>query len=483
MSEPKNPTEDHQASSTTPDKTKQDRKMKRRSSLQKIIFGIAIGIMIGVLFTQKVVDYLPNILPTLMAVTIAFFVLLTILILALPSISNYLIKRYTGKEMDVESVAGDIQKKTNSIADAIANVVLVKANPEVKRNIRTNLPDILHYLIFSRLRSGGLRLLLTVFAAVGGLMGTILLYNQNQLLQAQNRKIDIQTSLMESERRGSQVVLMGNVLEDMSAEIQRQKDEGARNDSTGYELSSSLIGRIAATSQGFMPYKFLQGDTLTAKEYSLERGQLLLALVNSRLDSLSMERINRSCTFLSAYLNGFNLREARLYGADLYQADLRGADLQRANLREVDLGGADLRLSQLVGINLRGANLRGANLGGANLREADLRGGDLYRANLRGAMLSNTDFREAILIRANLREVKLNGTNLYRTGLGGADLRGADFLGANLLEADLGGANLHGAKNINSEMLRYCRSLYRIQGLPDSLSTLFKAKIDNMPSN
>ena len=324
MSDPKKPTEDQQAPSITPDKAKQDRKMKRRFNLQNIILGIAIGIMLGVLYAQNIVDYLPNIVPTLMAVAIAFFVLLTILILALPSISNYFIKRYTGKEMDLESVAGDIQKKTNSIADAIANVVLIKADPEVKRNIRTDLPDILHYLIFSRLRSGGLRLLLTVFAAVGGLMGTILLYNQNQLLTGQNelllnqnRKIDIQTSLMESERRGAQVVLMGNVLEDMSAEIQRQKNEGVGNDSTSYELSSSLIGRIAATSQGFMPYKFLQGDTLTIGEYSLERGQLLLALLKSRIHTKSIRRIYMDCTFESAYMHNFKLKYADLNYADL----------------------------------------------------------------------------------------------------------------------------------------------------------------------
>ncbi len=117
MSEPKEPTEDQPAPSTIPNKAKQARKMKHRSNLQKIFFGIAIGIMIGVLFTQKVVDYLPNILPTLMAVAIAYFVLLTLLILALPSISNYLIKRYTGlRDVDLREAKNIDSKMFESCA-------------------------------------------------------------------------------------------------------------------------------------------------------------------------------------------------------------------------------------------------------------------------------------------------------------------------------------------------------------------------------
>ena len=83
-----------------------------------------------------------------MAVYLAFFVLLTIQ-LALPSISNYLVKRYTGKERNIESLAGVIQTKTNSIADVNANVALAKADPEVKRTSELIFPTFFFISFFS----------------------------------------------------------------------------------------------------------------------------------------------------------------------------------------------------------------------------------------------------------------------------------------------------------------------------------------------
>lgn len=95
-----------------------------------------------------------------------------------------------------------------------------------------------------------------------------LLYNQNKLLNIQNTKIDIQNSLMEAERRGSLIMLMSNIVDQMSEEINDQKRDtlnknpNADLSSVLYELSPPLIGRIAALSQGFRPYKTIQNDSL-----------------------------------------------------------------------------------------------------------------------------------------------------------------------------------------------------------------------------
>ena len=82
-----------------------------------------------------------------------------------------------------------------------------------------------------------------------------LLINQNKLLQKQNEKIDNQNLLIESQRRSSLVLLMNNVLTDLSREIDLQrtskinKDSLEELDSIGYVLSHPLIGRIASLSQ------------------------------------------------------------------------------------------------------------------------------------------------------------------------------------------------------------------------------------------
>ena len=129
-----------------------------------------------------------------------------------------------------------------------------------------------------------------------------------------------------------------------------------------------------------------------------------------------------------SWLNGSNLRQARLEKADLREAQLKGADL-----REARLHGASLWEAQL-----HGADLREARLYGASLREAQLKGADLWRAQLQGAELGG-----AQLHGASLRRAQLQGADLWEAQLQGADLWGAKLQGASLRGAQLQGAFSH----------------------------------------
>lgn len=373
--------------------------------------------------------------------------LIIVLIIALPRIFNYLAKRYTGKDVDIETAVDQIQTKTNRIADAIASSVLTKTDPEVQKNIRKDIPDVLHYLVFSRLRGTGLRFLMTVFAAIGGIMGTILLYHQNELLtgqnellNSQNEKIDNQILLDEASRRSSLNFLMANVLDKIDEELK----EAERNEEPR-QLSTQLIGRIASLSQSFQPYRFIQDGQMLEKPLSPERGNLLLALVNSSLDTFTMDSIFMKTIF----------REANLKSAILNATYLSGADLRGADLSGVDLSGADLSGVNLNGANLSGTNLSGTNLSRANLAAADLSEAILIAADLSGASLWGANLSEASFIAADLR-----GVNLYE-----ADLRGANFSEANFSEANFSEANFSEARNLSLNQLRGAYSLYGCTGL------------------
>ena len=80
-----------------------------------------------------------------------------------------------------------------------------------------------------------------------------------------------------------------------------------------------------------------------------------------------------------AHLDGANLSEAHLKGADLSLAELQGANLFQAHLK-----GARLWHAMLQNANLREAHLEGANLGayleGTDLKRARLAGADLREA-------------------------------------------------------------------------------------------------------
>ena len=133
-----------------------------------------------------------------------------------------------------------------------------------------------------------------------------------------------------------------------------------------------------------------------------------------------------------SWLNGANLREARLAravlsgtylrGCDLHGAYLQGADLHRADLSGGTLSGAYLREADLHEAHLQGASLNWTRLQGANLSGAYLQGTRLYVAHLQGANLGG----------AYLQGVRLNGAHLQGANLDAACLQGANLGGAHL---------------------------------------------------
>lgn len=244
----------------------------------------------------------------------------------------------------------------------------------------------------------------TLFVGFGGLLGTLLLYNQNKLLNQQNELLTLQnirlsqqTYLQEAERRSALILLMGNLLDALDNELKDDIGQpGAR------DLSPQLIGRIIALSSGLKPYRYLDNDSLIQKEISPERGQLLLSIISSEVDNGSLRRIFQSADFSFAELQG-----AALAGEFLEGINLREADLSKANLNGARLLGADLNKTDLSGAILAGADLRKANLSETDLRETfitnvDFRGASLYGADLRGVDLTDSDLRRSFLREALL---------------------------------------------------------------------------------
>jgi uncharacterized protein YjbI with pentapeptide repeats len=423
----------------------------------RIFLPFALGILFGVLYVQKVTNYLPSIMPVLMTVFVTVFIILLFILIFLPKIFNLAVKRYTGIDTDIESLVGGIQNKVTDIADVIADTVLVNTNLEVKQHIKKDLPHIIYYIFFSRLRSTGLRFLMTVFTAIAGLMGTILLYNQNQLLNNQNQllskqndKIDNQIYLEEASRRSALVMLMSNLMDKVDREIENQQKGFSEksNNKKLFKLSQSLIGQIAALSHSFKPYRFMENDSLISEPFSPERGQLLITLIRLPFDSITLESIYKVSTFERAYLKGANLKDVNLSNINLRFANLSGADLSEANLSSAKLTRADLSRATLIHTNLSYSGLIKSILNYANFEAADLS----------NANLSN----------AALNYVNLNGANLSDSKLENADLSDSKLEGADLSDANLENVNLSGSDLTLAQVLK-TNSLYRSKNLQDSV--------------
>jgi len=302
-----------------------------------------------------------------------------------------------------------------------------------------------------------------------------LLAGQNSRIDTQNYRINLQNNLLEADRRGALIILMSNILDQVNSEIEALKEvDQAKYDSIGYYLSDPLIGRIAALSQGFLPYRYLINDTLSTEAVSPERGQLLLALAKSNLDKVTYNKINSISKFDKAYLRNSNLSSANLIGAKL-----SGANLSYANLSAASLVGTDFWSANLLNANLSFANLYKAlaieaDFTDANLISADLSDANLTRAVFIGAILNYADLNNAILRDANFDGASLAYTNLEFTSLGRASLKNTDFKDANLFMTNLTEADLSGTINLTFGQLKKARSLYGCVGL-DSTT---KAKIE-----
>jgi uncharacterized protein YjbI with pentapeptide repeats len=275
-------------------------------------------------------------------------------------------------------------------------------------------------------------IIISVFILVGGLVTSSMTYTQSQLFEAQfniqNKRIQEQSELIVSIRKGNLIFLMNNLLDKVDDEL-KESPNGI--------LSDAVIARIAALGHSFKPYKFLEGDSLSTKVLSPERGLLLLALSVLNIDSSSFDKIKRNTTFSNADLSGANLKNV----------DLSWVNLKNANLKDADLSGTSFKNANLKGATLWGGHFNKANFNRANMEKADLRWAEfneaeLKSANLNGANLMNAKLRAANLSGTTFQWAKLGSTMFNQANLTDCNLLGANLTKANLTKTDLSRALL-----------------------------------------
>ncbi len=252
-----------------------------------------------------------------------------------------------------------------------------------------------------------------------------------------------QTELIESKKNSA-------LLDEMSHAVNQMHDDLNRDSKR--ILSDETIARVAALSYSFTPYIHVDGDSISSKKQSPERGQLLLVIAGMKMDTSSFKRLMQQSLFSYADLSKADLKNAylkgaTLQGANLREANLEGINLNEANLKSADLWGANLKhanmnLADLTSAELSWANLNDATLKRAKLNKAIIKSAQLRKADLSGALLVRTDLSGAFLNEGNLKGTEMLSTKMYRTNLSGANLSDANLTISSVAEANLTGANL-----------------------------------------
>ncbi|MCE7921906.1 MAG: pentapeptide repeat-containing protein [Haliscomenobacteraceae bacterium CHB4] len=388
--------------------------------LSRIIIALIIGVVIGVAISQLGLETLRSQIQNLVFVFIWIVLITGLFAFWVVHNKERLLKRIFG-------VSNTELSDLNQTAQSFWYNVVEKDYDKAKRDLTLIFKRAMAWYSWMNFRRWVVMVFQSLLVGFGGLLGTLILYNQNklliqqnELLNQQNVRLDQQTYLQEAERRSSLISLMGSILDAINLEL--KEDVGAKG---VRDISPQLIGRVIALSNSLRPYRYLGSDSLVGRELSPERGYLLLSIVSSEIDPVSLRRIYRSADFSYA-----DLKKAVLSGEFLAGVNLDGADLEGALLDETDLSNAHLNNTELNGAvlaraNMRSARLRDAKMVKAHLASADLSGtvllgADLTRANLSFANLSYTSFNAANLSSANLDQAIFTNTNLQQAILDSA---------------------------------------------------------------
>jgi hypothetical protein len=384
--------------------------MKKMKITPNNIIASLLGVAIGLLIAFYGLKYLPggykilSILFTVAAfITFFFYFMIT---RYRNKVVNGLINGKSKDEYRVE----DLKSVSHSIIEKFFKRVYKLHG--VENDLMTKIgPVAINQIIWNRIQGWWVQIGVQVVFLIAGLTTTVLLVNQNDLLQLQNEKLDIQNNLLESDRRGSQVVLMSSVLNDLSSETRRSFFNIIDSTSLKPKLSSGLIGRIIATTHGLLPYKLLKDGQLTDKEFSLERGQLLMAIANTQISRESLKEIFTNSNFQSSYLPGVNLRNTFLAGVDLKFSNLERSSFEGAVLQSISYNPYNIGYeARFLGDDPEMTTFRGANLTFANFDKANLVGVDFGNANLMAA-----SFKNSIIIGTNFKGTSVTKSQLIKS--------------------------------------------------------------------
>ncbi|MCC4211179.1 pentapeptide repeat-containing protein [Leeuwenhoekiella parthenopeia] len=279
---------------------------------------------------------------------------------------------------------------------------------EQQRVSRETLSDLLSAIIIRLTRVGFLLVITAILPSILLIFQTYYLSQQNKLItgqsemfKQQNNRLDQQTYLQEAERRGQTLLLMDNMLKEISDDV-RVNPQNTINDATA--------GRLISLSKMLKPYKYLENDSLIVQVISPERGYLLVSLLETgiNLNATSRSRTNGKLMNRLDFTYA-ELRDLTLKGADLLEINLSYADLRNSNFTGTDFKKADLSNARLQQTNLSYTGLGEADLENAKLQNAILDRADLSKTNLTGADLRNTS-----LVKTKIKEAVLKNARVQK---------------------------------------------------------------------
>ena len=264
--------------------------------------------------------------------------------------------------------------------------------------------------------------------ALAGAVGLWFSYKNNILLKEQN-------ILAEAERRSALIFEISAIMDQVSEESSKWSkmnsedkidyikvlgirsplcsEENFRRCVAGVPLSQATVGRIAALSSALRPYRHVDPETedLTISARSPERGQMLIALINS---GVFMRPIFARTSFEGADISNATIRDVDLTGINLTDAKANGTIFENVQFLEMTYAqGADFTNAAFCNVEFGQFVLKEAKFSGAYISRGELIGLTRYDG-------AEADIRDALIYDARIKrgESEIKVPTSYRERFG-----------------------------------------------------------------
>lgn len=319
------------------------------------------------------------------------------------------------KEWILNKIFGVSTTDIDEVKNSLTNLYESSVNKDWHNSsihLKETLSKASTYYVWITFRRWVIGVFYVLFLAFAGLLGSVLIFNQNELITKQNEiitsqnsliqrqtdRLDQQTFLQEAERRSSLVFLFGNIMDAIDREL---KDD--YNNNNLRDLSPQLVGRIVALSSRLQPYLYLAANELIERPLSPERGQLLVSLIGSELDTITYNQIFSKANFSYA-----DLAEAEMSGSYLKNIDLRSSSIIETNLSNSHIIGGRFSHSNFSGVNLENTRIKNSDFFGANLEVADFSNTVIENTSFNGSLLGGAIFENTHLINVSFSMVNMS---------------------------------------------------------------------------
>jgi hypothetical protein len=298
-----------------------------------------------------------------------------------------------------------------------------------------------------------------VVATVGlaGVFGLIIAMRANNLLEEQNRRIDIQNQLIEADRRATLVLEIGNLSQAIAGEFEgakwtilnlgekmayydkhasatskafdrREPDEflhpldrvvqttlsGASSKSEleerefPFPLSQVTVARIAALTRSLRPYRYIDYNNNESELNAISDGPLAAPAGASENKTPSFWKTTSSAIFPTYNAGPKLVTQPASPERGQLLSILMSSNVHMTPLLEVkcDFSFTVIEDFEITRRNLRRINLRVSRLASITFNECDLLKADLWKADLRGSRFYSSDLLYANFRHANLTDVQ-----------------------------------------------------------------------------